>query len=171
MEGWGGHCCEANISAMCLIRLCGIKKLHSRHWNQRRQTDRDTSGLVAGTVPVFAHTISAQTKHVEPFAASLLLYFLFSPPLNFKSGSFTYLVCTPARTKPTTGRAGAKQRPAFFLGDDKNKNVETAERERKSSGLVERGRGEGVGLYPLSMNKILGLMVNPGHTFTCTLPL
>lgn len=37
----GGHCCEANISAMCLIRLCGIKsRIPGTRINTDRQTDR-----------------------------------------------------------------------------------------------------------------------------------
>lgn len=145
--------------------------MHSRHGNQHRQTDRDTSGLVAGTVPVFAHTISVQTKHLNPSQPPWHWFPLLIYPQFQIGGLVTYLVCRLAQTKPTTDRARAKPRPTFFLSDDKNKNVETAEREGKSSKLVERGRGEGEGLYSLSMNKIWGLMVNPGHTFTCTIPL
>lgn len=147
----GGHCCEANVSAMCLIRLCGIKsRIPGTRINTDRQTDgqtgRDTSGLVAGTAPVVCPHCLCPDQTFKALL-SLAVIFFFSYTFYFKWGLVAYLV-SRSRTKPTTSRAGAKRWPAFFLSDENNKSVETAESERKSSDLLERvavGRGGGRG--------------------------
>lgn len=152
---WGGHCCEANISAMCLIRLCGIKiRIPGMGINTDRQTVGQTDSRTDAQASwwqqssaVFAHIISALTKHLKP--PSL-------PPCPLFLLLFTYLVFQ-------TGDGGGVRSPTWFadrlgpsrrqaeqeqnrsqhssFSDDNNKNVETAESERKSSELVDRRRG------------------------------
>lgn len=139
----GGHCCEANISAMCLIRLCGIK---SRIPGTRINTDRQTDGQRYERAGC-RNSACVCPRYLCPdqtFKALLsLAAIFFSSTFYFKWGLVTYLVSSLGRTKPTTSRAGAKPRPAFFLSDENNRSVETAESERQSSDLLERVRRAG----------------------------
>lgn len=137
-----------------------------------RRTGRDTSAPVARTAPVFAHTISAQTKYLKPFSTSLLFFFSRLPFIS-KGG----VGRSPTWSADQLGPSRRQTEQEQNLGQHSSPATRTTRvlrqlKVRERPAICWRGGWWGwSGLILLSMNKVWGLMVNPGHTFTCSLPL
>lgn len=136
---------------MCLIRLCGIKRrIPGMGINTDRQTDRLTeiqADWWQEKRPVFAYAISAQTKHLKPFSASLLLFFLLSISNRGWSPTWSADLLGPSRRQTEQEQNLGQHSSSATTTTRMLRQLKVRDSPADSGGRVVRP-------YSLSMNKV-----------------